>query len=390
MRHSKFSRGRNDGYSNAFVASQQSQHKAQHQNATQSNSSHRNQILSSSFLLVSNPTLCASALHSNFSAHQRQKKVPTSTKLKNRLKRTKKSQKPFRHPYQNLAPDIMHSIFQHLIVTVTKRCVRKLERDPQKMDIVREYATSFEFESQCNNKIKSFFRMINGKHVRKRNKPSSRGRSAPSPVPPVSTRITSSFSNTPGNKILHYVKIHKNNGRIGHKLFTFFRGIHSLDLTGLVDSSVTDRDFESLAGIQCLYISNTVFSISERAFSSLIGIHTLHARNCPQLNDEACKYLKGITELDCSMCLNVGDAGLQYIVGVRVLRMSGLRNITTKAFSNLESVRELDMSHLREEILTEEAFKSLTNVEILDCRQKNFSFFVREQVKMLNAKVVRI
>src|SRR3989338_4989672 len=109
------------------------------------------------------------------------------------------------------------------------------------------------------------------------------------------------------------------NKNIKDKDFQYIKGIHTLDMSGCNQDTITDNAFKYLKGIYTLDMSwCNKKTITDKAFKNLKGIHTLHMKSCNQdtITDKAFKYLKGIHTLDMSNC--------------------NQKTITDKAFENLK------------------------------------------------------
>ena len=136
--------------------------------------------------------------------------------------------------------------------------------------------------------------------------------------------------------------------------------------------SVTDVDFEHLAGIQTLNMSYChQATITDAAFSHLDGIKTLNMSHCDQttITDAAFSHLVGIQTLDMSGCSQdtITDGAFSHLAGIQTLVMSHCvqTTITDAAFSHLAGIQSLDMSHCDQTTITDAAFSHLAGIQTL-------------------------
>src|SRR3989338_68164 len=115
--------------------------------------------------------------------------------------------------------------------------------------------------------------------------------------------------------------------------------IYNLDLN--TNKNIKDKDFQYIKGIHTLDMSGcNQDTITDNAFKYLKGIYTLNIKGCKQITDKAFENLKGIHTLDMSWCnkKTITDKAFVNLKGIHTVNMYLCKQITDKAFSNALSV----------------------------------------------------
>ena len=160
---------------------------------------------------------------------------------------------------------------------------------------------------------------------------------------------------------------------VTYAAFIHLRGIHTLNMSGCNQETITDAAFIHLRGIHTLFIGGcNQETITDAAFIHLRGIDTLFMGGCNQetITDAAFIHLRGIHTLNISGCNQetITDAAFIYLRGIQFLFMRDCNQatITDAAFVHLRGIKMLFMSNCNQATITEAAFVHLRGIGLLD------------------------